>query len=150
MTDTEAIKQAVDSFHNLSGDDMAKLKDLDTRIQNHKGKWGIRRGGGEIAENTIEMPWVENSPLIDEFIGFMYDNNLLPVFGWTGWDEGLDLLASEDQNKYDDVDLETALKLIFIVSRKERFASGTLAWAFELGGFPKLVNRLVELKMQSP
>jgi hypothetical protein len=145
MDDTVTIEQALEAFHNLSGDDTAKLKDLNTRIQNHKGKWGIRRGGEEIGEDTIEMPWVENGPLIDEFIGFMYDKNLLPVFSWTGSDEVSELFASEDQTKYDNVDIETALKLIFIASRKERFASGTLAWAFESGGFLKLINRLTEL-----
>jgi hypothetical protein len=146
MTNTDPIKQATEAFHNLLGDDSAKLKDLNTRIQNHKGKWGIRRGGQEIAENTIEMPWVQNSPLIHEFIDFMCNKNLLPVFSWTEWDEGSDLFASEDQTKYDNVDLKTALKLIYTATRKERFADGTLAWAFESGGFPKLVNRLMELR----
>jgi hypothetical protein len=144
--DDKTVEQAVEAFHNLSAEDTAKLKDLNTRIQNHEGEWGVRGGGEKIAENTFKERWVQNDPLSSGFIDFMYDKDLLPVFSWTGEDEVSKLFVSEDQTKYDDVDLETALKLVYIVTRKERFASGSLAWAFESGGFPKLVNRLVELK----
>lgn len=146
MTDKESAQQAIDAFNNLSDEDTAKLKDLNTRIQNHKGKWGTRMGGEEIAEGTIEEPWVQSDPLIYEFMDFVYEKDLPIAFSWTEWDEGSELFASEDPTKYDNVDLETALKLIYVASRKERFASGTLAWAFESGSFPKLINRLVELK----
>lgn len=145
MTDTEAINQAVEAFNNLSSGDATKLEDLNTRIQNHKGKWGVPMGGEKTASGAIRIPWVQNDPLIYEFIDFMYDKDLLPTFSWTGQDKLSELFVSEDQTKYDDIDLETALKLIFIATRKERFADGTLAWAFESGGFSKLVARLVEL-----
>jgi len=147
MTDTEATNQAVRAFHSLSGDDTVKLKDLNTRIQNHKGKWGVRRGGKEIAVNTIEMPWVQNDPLILEFITFIYEEGLTIVFDWKDWDEGEKLYESKDQTKYNNVDLETTLKLITAVIRQDRFADGSLAWAFESGDFPKLANRLVELSV---
>ena len=145
MTDNEVIKAAVDRFHNLSGRELSKLQDLNTKIQNHKGKWGTPEGGESTASGAVLMYWVDNDPLIREFIAFMEDNDLLPIFNWPEWDKGSDLFSSADPNKYDNIDLKTALKIVYAAIRKERFADGTLAWAFESGGFPKLVNRLVEL-----
>jgi hypothetical protein len=145
MTDKESIEQSVVAFHSLSGDDMATLKDLNTKIQNHEGKWGVSKGGEKTTGGAIQMHWVQNDPLIYEFIDFMADKNLLPVFDWTKWDEGSELFTSEDLTKYDNIDVDAALKLVLAATRKERFADGTMAWAFESGGFPKLVNRLVAL-----
>ncbi len=140
------VKQAVEAFNDLSDQDTAKLKELNTKIQNHEGKWGVLKGGEETARGSIKMPWVENDPLIMELLEFMYDKGLLGIFNWKEWDEGTKLYKSEDQSKYDNIDLETSLKLIYAVYRQDRFADGALASAFESGGFPKLVDRLVKLK----
>ena len=147
MTDNQTTEKAVEAFHNLSGDDTAKLKDLNTRIQSHKGKWGVRRGGEKIAENTIQESWVENNPLISELIfDFMLEKGLLIHYVWDDWNDSLaELFESQDQTKYDNIDLRTALILVGAAVRKDRVASGSIAWAFESGGFPKLVNRLVAL-----
>ena len=146
MTDEEAFKQAVDIFHNLSGEDTARLGELNSKIQSHSGKWGVRKGGDKMPDGATQMYWVENDPLIYEFLDFMDDKNLLIIFDLAKWDDGSKLFVAEDPTKYDKVDIETALKLIYAATRKERFNDGTLAWAFEFGGFVKLVNRLVALK----
>ena len=145
MTDKDSEK-AVEAFSNLSGEDIKKLEELNVKIQSHNSKWGVRKGGEKNTDGTIEMPWIENDPLIYEFLDFMDANGLLIIFNWSEWDEGSKLFTSEEATKYDNVDISTALKLISTASRKERFAGGTLAWAFELGGFPKLIDRLLELK----
>jgi len=147
MTDKEEINRATEVFYNLSGEDTARLKELNIKIQSHTGKWGVRKGGEKMPDGATQMYWVENDPLIDEFLDFMDDKNLLPFFDWAKWDEGSKLFISEDSNKYDNVDVATALKLIYTSTRKERFADGTLAWAFESGGFVNLVSRLVALKV---
>jgi hypothetical protein len=146
MTDEGEINQAVELFNNLSGEDTATLKELNTKIQNHTGKWGTQKGGDRTASGSIEMPWIEKDPLIYEFLDFMDDKNLLPFFHWADWDEGSELFTSEAANKYDRTDIATALKLIYSAIRKDRFGEGTLVWAFESGQFTKLINRLVELK----
>ncbi len=73
MTDTMTTDQALEAFHNLSAKDMTKLKDLNARIQRHKGKWGLSKGGEKSASGAIQMPWVDNDPLISEFVTFMYE-----------------------------------------------------------------------------
>jgi hypothetical protein len=145
MTDTEAITQAVDNFHNLTQQDLAKLEAFNTRIQHHTGPWSIPMGGEKAANGSVQMPWSQNDPLIFEFLTFMAELNLLPVFDWPRWDKGSDLFMSGDKTKYDQIDVKTALKLICAAYRKERFADGTLAYAFNSGGFPKLINRLTQL-----
>lgn len=146
MTDNESIEQAVEAFNNLSSEDIIRLKELNTKVQNHTGKWGVRKGGEKTTDGAVVMPWIENDPLIYEFLDFMDDKNLLVTFDWVKWEEGSKLFISEDSTKYDNVDVATALKLIYAATRKERFTDGTLAWAFESGSFPKLVNRLLKLR----
>ncbi|MEO8863013.1 MAG: DUF6508 domain-containing protein [Candidatus Saccharimonadales bacterium] len=145
MNDEQAISQSVDAFNNLWDEDRAVLNSINRKIQSHVGVWGIERGGEKNVDGSIEMPWMENDPLILEFIEFMYKRELLPGFYWAKWTEGSELFASKDLTKFDDIDLKTALKLIYMATRKERITDGTLAKAFELGGFPKLVNRLATL-----
>jgi hypothetical protein len=144
----QTTEQAINVFNHLSYKDRSTLSELNQRIQTYNGEWGLHKGGERNADGSIEMPWVQNEPLISEFITFMQEKNLLPFFEWMKWGEGSKLFMSTDSTKYDNIDLETALKLIYAATRKERFADGTIAWAFKSGGFPKLVNRLVDLRTQ--
>lgn len=146
MSDEQSIQQAVEAFRNLSGDDVERLKNLNTKIQNHIGAWGIVKGGNKAADGTVEMRWVDKDPLIYELLDFMDSKGLLPLFAWSDWKEGIELFESDSADKYDSVDIATALKLIYAVMRKDRFGDGTLVWAFESGGFVKLVKQLTNLK----
>lgn len=144
MIDEESIKRSVDTFNSLSGDDVETLRELNAKIQNHTGKWGTHKGGEKNPDGSIQMPWIDKDPLIYEFLDFMDSRNLLPIFDWSEWDEGSELFTSEVPNKYDNVDVTTALKLIQAAVRKDRFGEGTLVWAFESGGFAQLINQLVD------
>ncbi|HWB39436.1 MAG TPA: DUF6508 domain-containing protein [Candidatus Saccharimonadales bacterium] len=145
MTEQEEVQQALKAFRNLSKADRQTLQQLNTDIQNHRGPWGTPMGGQKNPDGSIEMPWTQNDPLIGEFINFMYDRGLVPTTSWTGKDAAAQLLTSDGPAKYDNLDLETVLKVIFIATRKDRFAGGAFVRAFEAGDFPKLVNRLVQL-----
>lgn len=145
MNDMQGIEQAVEAFNNLSQEDKTALAELNDKIQAHSGKWGVQEGGEKNTDGSIQMLWTQSDPFAWEFINFMQDKNLLPFFEWMDWKEGSELFSSKDKNKYENVDLETALKLVYAVTRKERFADGTIAWAFKDGGFTSLVNRLIVL-----
>jgi hypothetical protein len=148
MNDMQDIKQAVKAFEELSTEERTTFADLNKKIQIYDGEWSIHKGGDKNADGSIQMPYVQSDPLIWEFINFMQDKNLLPFFDWVKWHEGSELFTSTDENKYETLDLETALKLIYAAIRKERFSDGTIAWAFRTGGFTKLVNRLALLSEQ--
>lgn len=106
-----------------------------------------RLGGEKIGEKSYREPWVKADRLINEIlIEFMYDKGLLIHYVWDHWSDDLaKLYDSEEPTKYDDVDLKTALILTSAAVRKGRGGGGSLSWAFESGGFPKLINRFVEL-----
>ncbi len=142
MNDEQSIQQSVNAFYSLSGDDASKLRELNTRIQKNRSVWGIKRGGEQTVDGAIEMQWVDKNPLIYEFLEFMDDNGLLPIFAWAAWKEGSDLFESDDPSKYDSIDTVIILKLIYAATRKDRFGDGTLVWAFESGDFVKLIDRL--------
>lgn len=147
MNDVVTAEQAIEAFHNLSAEDKAKIAELNSKVQNHEGPWGERLSGEKIGEKTYREPWVKADPLINEIlIDFMYDKGLLIHYVWSHWSDDLaKLYDSEDPTKYDEVDLKTALILMSAAVRKGRGAGGSLTWAFESGGFPKLINRLTEL-----
>ena len=94
------------------------------------------------------MSYTQNDPLITELIfDFMGEKGLIILYVWDEWnDSHAELFESEDQTKYDSIDLRTALIIVGAAVRKDRFAGTALTWAFESGGFPQLINRLVELK----
>lgn len=147
MYDEHTTEQAIEAFHNLSSDEIVKLEDLNARIQNHKRKWGKPMAGRQIAENSFEESWVRRDPLISEFIDFAFEKGFGITYVWADWnDDYADLFVSEEQTKYDNVDLRTALIMIGAAVRKDRAGGVTLVHEFESGSFPKLINHLVELK----
>lgn len=142
----EGIEQSLEAFNTLSDDAVKQLADINNRIQSHEGSWGKTKGGEKDENGVIQMPYVLKDPLIQEFLEFMYDNHLVVVFDWGQWQEGRDWYKSENAEKYNELNAETALKLLTAVIRNDRFNEGALVGAFESGDFPKIINRLVELK----
>jgi hypothetical protein len=140
------MNDTVNAFKNLPDEATKQLTNLNSRIQKHSGPWGESRGGDTDENGVMQMPWWEQNPLIGEFVKFMYDNNLIVNFDWGSWDKGREWYKSTDETKYDRLDVETALKLITAVVRNDRFHDGTLVNAFESGAFPKIINRLAEMK----
>lgn len=147
MYDEQTTEQAVEAFRKLSGDDAAKLKDLNTRIQNHTGEWGKKMGGQRTANGSFQETWTQRDPLISEFIDFVFEKGFGVTYVWADWNDDLAaLFDSEEQAKYDSIDIRTALIMIGAAVRKDRGGGSTLARSFEKGSFPTLVNRLVQLK----
>lgn len=138
--------KSLNALNNLSENALKQLFDMNARIQSHKEKWGQVKGGEKSDDGSIEMPYVEKNPLIMGFLDFMYENDLVIPFEWSRWDEGREWYKSDDESKYEQLDAETALKLLTAVIRNDRFHEGALVSAFESGDFPKIINRLVGLK----
>lgn len=136
---------AEENFRNLEQGKKEELLDLNDRIQAHTGPWGEELGGEENADKSIQMPYYAWDPLIHEFVEFMYKNNLMVGFNWGSWEQGREWFRSEDQNKYKNLNIETALKLLTAVIRNDRFVEGALVHAFKTGELPKIINRLPEL-----
>lgn len=145
MDEAKNIQQAVDNYRNLSKENIEVLRTIYARIQDYVGEWGIRHNNERTESGVSIFPWVENYFLIQDFISFMYENDLVVKFRWTEWQEGRDWYALDDESKYEKLDVETALKLLTAVIRNDRFNEGALVSAFETGVFPKIIQKLTGL-----
>lgn len=145
MDEAMNIQQAVDNYRNLSKESAEALRTISARIQDYTGMWGARHDNERNKEGMLIFPWVEQHPLIQDFVSFMYENELVVKFSWTEWQEGRNWYASEDEEKYNQLDVETALKLLTAIIRNERFNDGALVWAFEDGSFPKIIKKLITI-----
>lgn len=150
MYDEQTTDQAIQAFRNLSNDNIVKLKELNSRIQNHSGEWGKRMGGEQITENTFHESWMQRDPLITEFIDFAFETGFGVTYVWDDWnDDCATLFNSNSLTKFDDLDLRTALIMIGAAVRKDRGGGGTFVREFESGNFLRLINRLVALTADS-
>ncbi len=142
MDEAKNIQQAVDNYRNLTKENVEALRTIYARIQDYVGEWGVRHNNERTESGVLIFPWVENYFLIQDFISFMYENDLVVKFRWTEWQEGRDWYALDDESKYERLDVETALKLLTAVIRNSRFNDGALVNVFENGVFPKIINLL--------
>lgn len=140
------VKVSLVSFDNLSKDACKNLIEINIKIQAHKGAWGMLRGSEKEADGTIQMPYWERDSLISDFVKFMYDKKLVPDFDWGQWTKGREWYLQAGEDKFNSLDTEMALKLLTAVMRNDRFNDGALVHAFESGDFPKIINKLVDLK----
>lgn len=146
MDEVKNIQQAVANYRNLSKENIEVLRAISARIQDYVGEWGVRHDNERTVFGVLVMPWVEQYPLIQDFVSFMYENDLVVKFRWTEWQEGRDWYALDDESKYDKLGVETVLKLLTAVIRNDRFNEGALISAFEVGIFPRIINILLSLR----
>lgn len=125
---------------------MSELEKLVSKIENHKDPWIERAGGEELEDGSTQMPYVTVDPLALEALSFLYDNKMIVDFNWSNWNEGREILASEDENKFDKLDKDTVLKLLTAIARNDRFIEGAWARLFESGDAQKLFKRLLEIE----
>ena len=145
MDEYKNIQNSINSFKELSKDATKLLKGINSNIQSFAGEWGIRHNDERTNSGALIFPWIEQHPLIQEFVHFMYDNNLIVKFAWTEWQAGRDWFALQDDGKYDKLDIETSLKLLTAIIRNDRFNDGALVRAFEDGSFPKIISKLITI-----
>lgn len=135
----------VSKFQTLSNTDIEALRSLNARIQSFNGNWGIYHQSKKTKSGTNTLPWVEQSELIQEFVQFMYDKDLVINFDWKNWQEGRDWFVLGDRGKYENLGIEMALKLITTAIRNDRFSDGALVYMFEHGVLPKVIDRLATM-----
>lgn len=142
----DATEESVKAFSELSDETWEQFVDINNRVQSHEGSWGKTQGGETDENGVIQMPYSVPDPLVSEFVTFMYENELVVSFDWSAWDEGREWYKNSNESKYEALDIPTALKLLTAVMRNDRFNEGALVSAFESGDFPKIINKLVELR----
>jgi hypothetical protein len=91
-------------------------------------------------DTSIFDPYIY-SPLVNRFTNALYDNSFCQPFDWPAWH---DQAAAFIQNpvKLNQADLETLVRLFTIITRKERFCSGTIAGFLDDGLILAMLKRL--------
>jgi hypothetical protein len=139
--------QVLNAFNNLTVEDSQQLKDINIRIGQNTLPWGKQAGGEVDDSGVIQMPYMVQNQLVEDFLRFMYDKGLVLDFDWSGWNKGREWYKSTDENKYENLDSLTILKLLTTIIRNDRFSDGALVQAFEQGTFPKLIDKLAKHKL---
>lgn len=139
--------QVLKAFNNLPTDDVQQLKDINVRIGQNTLPWGKWAGGDVDDSGVMQMPYMVQNQVVEDFVRFMYDKGLVLDFDWSGWNKGRAWFRSNDENKYENLDILTILKLLTTIIRNDRFNDGALVDAFEQGIFPKLIDKLVKYKL---
>tara|TARA_Y100000114_G_scaffold154645_1_gene177073 strand:+ start:3080 stop:3517 length:438 start_codon:yes stop_codon:yes gene_type:complete len=145
VDEAKNIQQAVDNYRNLSKENIEALRTINARIQDYVGEWGKLHDNERTESGVLIMPWVEQLPLIQDFVSFMYDNKLVIPFDWPHWQKGRNWYALDDDSKYEKLDIQTALMLLTAVIRNDRFSDGALVNTFESGAFPKIIQKLTTI-----
>ncbi len=135
---------------DLSPASIDRLRDLVEGMAVHQGPWSTTHGGEKTNSGVTVMPWVENGPLIEEALHFLYDNHLMIPFDWGRWDEGRAIFNSDDPNRFSTLDRLTVLKLLTAVARNDRFSPGAWAAFFDHGDGQELLHRLLDLETNPP
>jgi hypothetical protein len=110
--------------------------------------FGEMKGGEKNEESFIQMPYYEESSLVDAFRSKVYDLGLIIDFDWTNW-EGGNKIMNESNFDFDTIRIPEICKLITAIIRKDRFSEGTLVSAFSEGLILKMlqsINRQINAK----
>lgn len=133
--DLENIKQHIDKLKHA---DWQRLFDLIPRIEKNR-KFGENLLPIEDKEGNIQISPMMPEKIVHDFTDIMYELDLVIGFNWSAWDEGRKI-ASE--NKYENLDTITLLKLLTALIRNDRFCDGVLVARFEDGSILKILKEL--------
>lgn len=143
-----AIENIQNQINSLSIDDWNRFFNMIPEIEQSK-TFGIIRGGDEIMNDVIEMPYWDWTTVTQKFVKTMYDIKLVLNFDWGAWKEGSELLK-DDNTDFENLDAETLCKLLTSLIRADRFNDGLLVANFENGKILIIVNALKHKIMTPP
>ncbi|HEX9980124.1 MAG TPA: DUF6508 domain-containing protein [Flavobacterium sp.] len=113
----------------LKKDDWDKLFNLIPKIQS-KTKFGKHVESKKLPDGSNTFPCWNYAPIVIETVQMVEELNLIVVFDWMNWEEGIDILADNhfDFDKLDEIKL---CQLLTCIIRLDRFSEGHLVKKFE-------------------
>jgi hypothetical protein len=134
---------------NLTDKDWHDLASLEKDLRSHTKAWGTLKGGDKLADGGITMPYMIADPLVQRFTETLYSKHLLISFDWPHWDAGRKMFDQQGYDKFADVSIVDALKLISAVIRNDRFVEGALVSLFRSGDAVRLLQRVLYFRPKS-
>lgn len=109
------------------------------------GEWRGGAGGSSSAKRPIQMPYVNYSPLVMDFVKAVYefveDNKDLDLLNYYDIIKANNI-KSFDKNSIDSLDLKSSLAIIVFCVRRERFCDGLLLANLKNGVIIKCLERI--------
>jgi len=133
-------KNYIEEINKLTEKDWKPLLDLILEMEK-ADSFGEMHMPHVKEENVFSMPFWEGNELVDRFLKLVEDIPLMIQFDWGSWEDGFEMLRSENFN-FDTVDIPTKCKLITLIVRKERFVEGSLKEAFDSGQMLRILTSI--------
>lgn len=109
------------------------------------GEWRGGAGGSSSAKRPIQMPYVNYSPLVMDFVKAVYefveDNKDLDLLNYYDIIKANNI-KSFDKISIDSLDLKSSLAIIVFCARRERFCDGLLLANLKNGVIIKCLERI--------
>lgn len=71
-----------------------------------------------------------HTDIVDEFLKLVYNMQIVPVFDWMDWNEGINYVKNKDTD-FSKLNIHTLCKLLTVITRADRFNEGFLVSCFE-------------------
>ncbi|OWY20243.1 hypothetical protein BVG80_16225 [Sphingobacteriales bacterium TSM_CSM] len=95
----------------------------------------------EAGEGILILPAYSDAEIVSKFMDVVFRLELSPVFDWTSWEEGRQMLSVPNPG-FDELDIVTLCKLFTVIIRQNRFFEGFLAFNFENGNIQAIIRSL--------
>ena len=90
---------------------------------------------------SYTFPYWNSASIVDRTLDRIDDLDLTPNFDWMHWNEGVEILSTENFN-YSTLDKITLCKLLTCIIRLERFCDGNIVHKFEDRTVEKILENL--------
>ena len=112
-------------------------------------KFGTFCDSEQLDNGVITFPYWQRSEIVEKTFNVVSSLQLTPVFDWSAWPEGKDILFNGDFD-YNTLDTITLCKLMTVIIRADRFNEGYLLSCFEKGIILKIIIALEKNVKQNP
>ena len=117
-----------------------RLFELLPQIEKEK-KFGELTEGKKLNDGALQMPYMLNSKIVNNFLDVFYELNLCVAFDWPSWTEGKEILNKNDF-AFNILDTLSLCKLLTAIVRNDRFNEGFLISCFQNGTIPKIIKAI--------
>ncbi len=94
----------------------------------------------QLEAGSYTFPYWIGTEIITRTSNIIFQLDIMPVFDWMKWEEGRELLNSD--NDFSSLDILTLCKLLTYIYRLNRFNEGALIGYFEAGTVKKILKAL--------
>ena len=119
------------NIENLSMNDWQEIQNIYDEIVNYLGSFHKVKIDESISGGTISMPYDDSAEIVIKTMQFLYDKKLIVEFDWVSWSEGHAIIRSVGSDKFDNISLIDAFKVLTAVVRSDKFNDGAFARFFE-------------------